>query len=114
MKKNTIILTLLCSALFLSCATKQEKLEGIWLFTNVDGNDVTDKNIKLNLGKDGVAVIASKGVVGTWLLTTDETTIELRESRRKRADELKIVSLSSDELIVVVKDDTTKLKKVKE
>jgi hypothetical protein len=114
MKKNTIILTLLCSALFLSCATKQEKLEGIWLFTNVDGNDVTDKNIKLNLGKDGVAVIASKGVVGTWLLTPDETTIELRESRRKRAEELKIVSLSSDELIVIVKDDTTKLKKVKE
>ena len=114
MKNNTIFIPLLCGALLLSCATKQEKLEGICLFTDVDGNDVTDKNIKLNLGKDGVAVIASKGIVGTWLLSPDETTIELRESRRKRADELKIVSLSSDELIVVVKDDTTKLKKVKE
>ena len=114
MKKNTIILSLLFSPLFFSCATKQEKLEGIWLFTNVDGKDVTEKNVKLNLGKDGVAVIASKGIVGTWLLSNDESTIELRESRRKRAEELKIVSLSSDELIVVVKDDTTKLKKVKE
>jgi hypothetical protein len=114
MKKNSIILSLLFSALLYSCATKQEKLEGIWLFTNVDGKDVSEKDIKLNLGKDGVAVIASKGIVGTWVLTSDESTIELRESRRKSAEKLTIVTLTSDELVVVVKDDTTKLKKVKE
>lgn len=114
MKKNSIILSLLFSTLLYSCATKQEKLEGIWLFTNVDGKEVSEKDIKLNLGKDGVAVIASKGIVGTWVLTSDESTIELRESRRKSAEKLTIVTLTSDELVVVVKGDTTTLKKVKE
>lgn len=114
MKKKAILLTVLISSFLFSCATKQEQLEGIWLITTVDGKDVSKEEVKLNLGKDGVAVIASKGIVGTWVLTSDEATIELRESRRKRAEELKIVTLSSDELVVVSKGDTTRLKKVKE
>jgi hypothetical protein len=114
MKKKALFLSLFLSALIFSCATKQEQIEGIWLFTNVDGNDVSDQDIKLNLGKDGVAVIANKGIVGTWLLTSDESTIELRESRGKKAEELKIVTINSNELIVITKGDTAKLKKVKE
>ncbi len=112
MKKNVILFSIISTILF-SCATKQEQLEGIWLITSVDGKDVSKEEVKLNLGKDGVAVIASKGIVGTWLLTSDST-IELRESRRKSAEKLQIVTLTSEELVLVGKGDTTTLKKVKE
>lgn len=113
MKKRIIISTVFISSLLFSCATKQEQLEGIWLITSVDGKDVTKEDVKLNLGKEGVAVIASKGIVGTWLLTSDST-IELRESRRKSAEKLQIITLTSEELVLVGKGDTTTLKKVKE
>lgn len=113
MKTKVILLTFISSLLF-SCATKQEQLEGVWLIATVDGKDVSKEDVKLNLGKDGVAVIASKGIVGTWLLTSDESTLELRESRRKKAEELKIITLTSEELVVVAKGDTNILKKVKE
>jgi hypothetical protein len=114
MKKNSIILSLLFSALLYSCATKQEKLEGLWLITKAAGNDVSKEDVKLNLGKDGVAVNAKKGIVGTWLLTSDQTTIELRESRAKKAEELKIISITDDKLIVISKEDTLEFRKVKE
>jgi hypothetical protein len=114
MKNNVIILTLLFSTFLFSCETKQEKLEGLWLITKAAGNDVSKEDVKLNLGKDGVAVNAKKGIVGTWLLTSDQTTIELRESRQKRAEEFKIVSITENELIVLSKKDTLEFKKVKE
>lgn len=114
--KNLFYLSIVvCFFIMAGCGkTVKDKLTGLWKLKSMDDRNLSKddlKNATITFKSDGKILATASTVMmdGTWDMSKDEKTINIKFVRNNEKENWNIQSLSDKELVYTVGDDKGKV-----